>query len=348
MLMVIIAIAAGLLLELFFQLIKYRDDLNKISPQPIYNGYDLRYMPLYQPFGYMSVTDFLSGGKRRWGVYFLFRLFPPFAIFMLLAGILERYYAIDNVLLYILIAATISLLPRDLLMIFKAKYISERLIHAFNTVAVYTIAIGVSLISIYMSVAFVAPSLDGLFDNLWSTLTVAAIVLIYSRVSNPQYKQFDQQAEKTARDNYVFESYKTIKARYASTIEYAISEYGCSRPILYAVLIYENMNRPSWMRKIENIIVKTTRQELTVGIAQVKSDKALSDSESIMKAARILQGSSFADSGYGSGFVDIQQLESILEKYNSSALYAESISEIMAVLRQYTTDVFRFDYTPRG
>lgn len=341
---VIISILGGIVIELFFQLVKYRDDLNKNAPQPIYASYATGYMPLYQPIGYMSVVDFLSGGKRRWGVYYLFRLFPPFAILILLSAILGRYFSIANPLPYLLIASTLSLIFRDGAMLFMSKFISEKLLYLTNIIATYCIAAVITILAMNTDITFIAPSVSGLFDNLWSTLLVAAIVLLYSRITNPRAKTVDIQAEQTARDNYIFESYKKIKTKHSGDIDRAITLYATSKPILYAVLIYENMNRPAWMRLIENVIVKTTHKELTVGIAQVKSDRALTDSESISKAARILQGSSFADSGYGSGFVDIQQLEGILEKYNSSSLYAESIAEIMATLRRCTTDVFPFNY----
>lgn len=341
---VIISIIGGIVIELFFQLVKYRDDLNKNAPQPLYASYATGYMPLYQPIGYMSVVDFLSGGKRRWGVYYLFRLFPPFAILILLTAILGRYFSVTNPLPYLLIASTLSLILRDGAMVFISKFISEKLLHLVNIVTTYGIVVAITILATNTDITFIAPSVSGLFDNLWSTLLVAAIVLLYSRITNPRTKTVDVQAEQIARDNYIFESYKKIKSKHSSDIDNAIALYAASKPILYAVLIYENMNRPVWMRAIENAVVKATHRELTVGIAQVKSDRALSDSESISKAARILQGSSFADSGYGSGFVDIQQLEAILEKYNSSSLYAKSIAEIMATLRRCTTDVFPFSY----
>jgi len=347
---ILIAIVAGLLIEGFFQLIKYRDDLNKKSPQPIYKNYYLDsyyfplYQPLYQPGAYMSVVDFLSGGKRRWGAYLLFRFFPPLAILLLLAAIIERYFQVDATLLMLLIGATVSLALRDGWMVWGAKYTSSRIIHLCNIIATYGLCLLIGMAAQLFDITFIAPSVSGLFDNMWSTLLVATVVLLYSRIMYPQPKELDIQAEQTALDNYVFESYKTIGTKYGNVIDRAALQYSCSKPILYAVLIYENMNRPHWMRVVENTITKVTRAELTLGIAQVKSNKVISDEESILKAARILKNSNSADAGYGSGFVDIQQLEGILENYNSSALYAESVAEIMAALRKYTTDVFPFSY----
>jgi len=334
------AIIAGVVIELFFQLIKYADSLNKNGPIPVYREVASTYLPLYQPFGYMTVVDFLSGGKRRWGLYFLFRLLPPLLILLLLAGILSRYAPGTNVLLYLVIAASVSVIPRDVARIFFAKYISEKLIHTTNSLLIYVIAVGVGIWAQLYDLSFFAPSVSGLFDNLWSSLFVAVIALMYARITSPPMQGADEKAAQTARDNYVVESYGSIHSKHAAVIDEAIAKYGCSKPILYAVLIYENMNRPKWMRRSENLLVRVFRLELTVGLAQVKSDKPLSDAESIVRAAHILQGSSFADSGYGSGFVDLEQLESILKNYNSSNLYAESVAEIMSALRKYAPEVY--------
>ncbi len=70
------------------------------------------------------------------------------------------------------------------------------------------------------------------------------------------------------------------------------------------------------------------------------SDKPLSDEESIQRAAKILEGSIYADSGAGSGFTDTQQLEDILKNYNSSKIYAESIALIITKLRMYANELF--------
>jgi hypothetical protein len=332
------AIISCVLVEIFFMVIKYRDSLNSNGPRPNFTDY----IPLYQPIGYMSVRQFLSGGERRWVLYFLFRYTPHVVVLLLLSAILQKYWLLDNVLGYLLLATTISVLYRNVWGWYNAKFVSERILHAFNSVMLYLITFGVWTLSELTSLAFFAPSVSGVLDNLWSSVLAATAVLLYARATNPNAKFDDKQAEETARDNHVLRAYNLIRTNHEATISLGCQKYACSKPILYAVVIYENMNRPPSLRKLENIIVRFVKVPLTVGIAQVKSDKPLSDAESIEKAARILSGSASADNEFAGGFVDMQQLEGLLEKYNQSALYAESIAEIMSVLRRYT-DVFSFE-----
>lgn len=333
-----IAVVSGLVIDLFFRLVKYRDSLNELGPQPRYLDYG--YIVFYHSTRYTSVAEFLSGGSRRWGTYILFRLFPPFAILVLTAAIFQRYFDSVSTMPYLLITATVSVIFRDLWMVWGAKLISERLLHLANVLGIYLLTIAITIFASSVDISFIAPSAEGLFDNLWSTLLVAGIVLLYSRITNPYAKEIDERAEKTAKENYVFNSYEKIRNQFYIDIETAAEQYKCSIPTLYAVLIYENMNRPRWIRSIENAIVRVTRKELTVGIAQVKSDKVLTDSESITKAAYILRGSSKFDRGFIEGYINIQQLEDVLKKYNSSRLYTDSIAEIIVILNNYAPIIF--------
>jgi hypothetical protein len=96
------------------------------------------------------------------------------------------------------------------------------------------------------------------------------------------------------------------------------------------------MNRPGWLRSIENGIVRIFGWKLSVGIAQVQSSQPLTDAESIKKAAKILAKSAHIDK---KGDVNIGEVEQILKKYNSGALYAESISIIMSKLAKYASEI---------
>lgn len=54
--------------------------------------------------------------------------------------------------------------------------------------------------------------------------------------------------------------------------------------LLYAIMIYEDFNRPSYLRCIENILARLPapfHREYTLGIMQMRSDKPLTDEESI-------------------------------------------------------------------
>lgn len=331
----IYSVVAGVTIEIFFQLVKYRDSLNTDAPWPA-----TAYGEISDASNYMSVSQYLSGGSRKWVNYFLFRLLPLLIILTLLSGVLSRYFHVKDYLPYTLVAAGTSLLFRDLLDFFKATLISEKLLHIANIALVLALAVFVGYLADLVNFSFIAPSLSGLIDNLWSALLVAALILFYLRITNMSTKHQDDYAEEIAINNYITHSYNEVKSRYSGVIDHACQEYFCSKRILYAVLIHENMNRPIWIRTIENGLVRFFGLKLTVGIAQVSSDRPLTDEESIEMAAKILKGSTYADSGYGDGFANIGQLAEVLKNYNSSEAYVKSISQIITKLRIYANEVF--------
>lgn len=339
MLELIFTLSAGLILFGFFSLVKYRDQLNKVPPQ----GYRMGYIPLYVPIGYQWVTRFVSTVGRQWLLYFLFFTIPYIIILLLLAGCLQRYTAVNSIIWYELGAVITALLHSDIINLHKEKYISEKILHISKIVIACTVALSISFLSLYINFSFIAPSVSGLFDNLWSTLTVAALAVVYKELTDPYTNKRDAIADEIKTDNYIVQSYNKIRFAFEATIKSACDKYECSIPILYSVLIYENMNRPKWFRSIENAIVRLTHKRLTVGIAQVRSNKPLTDEESIWRAAEILQGSNNADAGYGTGFVDQAQLEEILKAYNEGTSYARSITDILGALRKYT-DAFPFSW----
>lgn len=56
--------------------------------------------------------------------------------------------------------------------------------------------------------------------------------------------------------------------------------------LIYAVMIYEDFNRPKHLRRIENLFMHILpyKRKLTLGIMQVTTDKPLTDEESILFA----------------------------------------------------------------
>ncbi|MCA9323819.1 hypothetical protein KC992_01825 [Candidatus Saccharibacteria bacterium] len=320
----VISFLAGLLIESFFRLVKYRDSLNNSGPRPKNQSYDT----------YLSVTEFVAGGERRWAGYIIFRTLPALIIFVLLAAILNKYFASVAIWPYLLIGAIISLTFRDVYALtLRRKTISEKLVHLMNIMLVLVVATGVSILDGRPILLQLAPSVSGIVDNLWSSLLVALLIIFYFESTNTGKIYTDDQAEKNARENYILNSYQTIIEKYEKVIFNACAKSNCSRTLLFSVLIFENMNRPELFRKLENIFVKVFKQELSVGLAQVRSKKPLSDEQSIIKAANILRGSQKLEK---KDHVDLQdKIARHLNTYNLNTIYVENITYIYQTLRTY-------------
>ena len=316
-----IAIAGGFLIEAFFQLVKYKDSLNSNNP--------ISYVSFLS--NYLSVRQFVSYGRRKWVNYFLFRTLPVAVIVLLVVSIEQRHFKVNQPWSYAFWAAIVSLLFRDIWGIFKKrKFISERLIHITNVLLVIFTGISIGLISNAVNLSIIAPSkIDNLLDNLWSSMIVAMLVLFYFRVTNMgSSHNVAEDENNTAFTNYVVRALGDIYDNYHESIDLFCRDESCNKLLLYSILVYEDMNRPRVIRKIENAIVTFLKCELTVGIAQVKSKKPLTDVESIKIAARILRSTNDCD------MYDNAEIKRVVGVYNSGKVYAQTIVEIMNIIRQ--------------
>ena len=248
----------------------------------------------------------------------------------LVAAIEQRYFNVFRPRIYVFITAILSLCFRDILVAFKKNiFTNERLVHVANIVMVTLVATGVCLLSDNLNLSFVAPSVEGLFDDLWSSLIATMLTVFYLQVTNMNTCSVSENKETVQFTNYVLSSFDTIYNTYCKQIDALCVRYSCNKVLLYAILIYENMNRPWLIRKIENGVVRLFKCELTVGIAQVKSNKPLADKESIKIASEILKNTNMIN------LHNFEELQRIVNIYNPEDCYARAISDIAKVLCVY-------------
>lgn len=311
------SIVAGFVIELFFQLIKYNDHKN-------------HRIAFDEPINYQSVHQFISSGHHRWLQYFIFRYTPPTIILTLLAGILRKYFGVHSVFVYLITSAMISMLPRDILSIFKSPRWSEKLVHIVNVSALSLIACTVGTLSTIWDFSALVPDIEDIVNSLWGALFTSMIIVGFLKITDMNNHKDSNSNLSDETSLYIMKSYTEINMKFGDIIRSACKNNSCSQYLLYAILINENMNRPYWIRKLENGLVRAFGITLTVGLAQIKSDTPISDSESILFAAVILNNSREFDTDD-----DMAHLQKILLPYNSSVQYLYTIANIIICLKQH-------------
>ena len=107
--------------------------------------------------------------------------------------------------------------------------------------------------------------------------------------------------------------------------------------IIYAVIIYEDFNRPKIARWIENLKFKVTKKPLTLGVMQVRSDRLLSDFESVqLGTEKIVE----AYKKYieklvekNESFSECAAIHSIIQDYNTGSSYNSEVSELADIIK---------------
>lgn len=193
----------------------------------------------------------------------------------------------------------------------------------------------------FLKMAF--PDLSSLRDSLWAALLTALVVALYLRTL--------LMSRSDSADNYVPDGdkadtggectrapwksqFELIRVRsanrtagnLASIIEESSRTHQLPTQLMSAIIVFESLNRPKHIRQIENLLVRIPGIELTVGPAQIRSSRPLSDQESItILAARMAHA---RDRAIAEGLSGQSIIEAILRDHNQSNCFLESVLDI--------------------
>lgn len=117
-------------------------------------------------------------------------------------------------------------------------------------------------------------------EDLRVILWFLAIIFIYQFIKDKELiKNKENLCEKFGMSGEgIVVSYAKLKHKYYNEIKYDNKELVL---ILYSIMIFENYNRPAFLRKYDNFLFKLNGGSRKLGIMQVKSNKFISDFESI-------------------------------------------------------------------
>ena len=137
----------------------------------------------------------------------------------------------------------------------------------------------------------ILPDPASLRDEMW----ILIVLFIYSTFNK---MTFGRTGTLKRKEMYLNKTYTRLKSKYDKTISKKCSNYFFIQ-VVYAIMIYENFNRPKIVRWIEYIHFWITKKPHTLGIMQVTSSKWINDEQSISLAINKI----------------ISDCESIIQKY---------------------------------
>lgn len=267
----------------------------------------------------LSLRDFTS--------YIVFRFLPPLIILILQISIFHKYFPYNQNALYNsgLLALTIivSIIPRDGRILYSKEESNKR--KAVHRVIIFVLlleAVIIGMISKDYNFSLIAPNLGAVRDNLWSNMLSALIIIGFiNLISIPK--------NRVPKDKFkiIEVKYSRIMRKYGTTIKKVCEEYQCHSGLLLSILIYEDMNRPRWFRFFEKVLFVQTKGEMTLGIAQVRTDKLINDNESIRIASELLQNTSAID------VANYDKVASVLFRYNFSKVFVDEVFDIVNYIK---------------
>ncbi|OGM76133.1 hypothetical protein A2210_02890 [Candidatus Woesebacteria bacterium RIFOXYA1_FULL_40_18] len=294
-----------------------------------YKSFELTWPELY--FATNDKTAlFVSVSFRR---FLMFRFLPPFVLIIFGLSVFLRDFGFRANLYVSLISISVYLINHDVKAIYQILTKSDKVKTYFNLwfqiilhlfVVVLMLVLGV--VSAYIvssnlfSITKILPTFQGLADNLWSSL-IAVLLAVY-------FKEIFSH-EGLSQDILYRRSLETIPPKLLNLIESESKKHNADENLVKAVCVAENLQRPKWVRKIENIKA-FLRLYGTYGIMQVRSNKPISDEESIKVAIR----ERFKNSA---SVFDPDQRRKIVSDYNKDSRYIDVVFNILSYLGDFQT-----------
>lgn len=202
---------------------------------------------------------------------FIFRTLSPVVYIVLVSGISYKVNA-DWVTKDIYLVTVYYFLFRALFNVLTGRLL---LLNWITQAAYWVTSI---LMSYYIYTNFIAnkdflfPSKEDLGSALWLGI-VAFLYLTFNKVSLPHARTLQR------KKRYLENRYVRFQRQYHEIVD-EIVENQEQEALAYAIIIYENFNRPKIYRLMEGLVFGLGIVK-TLGVMQIKSDKRISDEESV-------------------------------------------------------------------
>jgi len=186
----------------------------------------------------------------------------------------------------------------------------------------------------FVSVKNVFISVEELKEELW----IAIFVVLYQFAKQLLDKKVTQDSvlKKGKLSRYISNRFNKFFTKYNGLMDITAKTRDMYI-FLYAIMIFEDYNRGPICRFFERIKVRLGNSA-TVGIMQIKSDKPLSDEESIIEFIKWIENR-LCEEGTS---LDVMQINDLAWEYNNDSAYAKSVAYIYECLYEYIEEVPKY------
>jgi hypothetical protein len=226
--------------------------------------------------GYLQISIFLKDEDSP-AFNVIFRILSPVVFMFIIAALLYKLN-LDNLVKNIYFIPIYYLVFRLLFNLLT----NRTLLMNWSRQVFYWISI-ISL-SYYCYITFILkktnlfPDFSTLSNELW------IIIMIYLYAVFNKMK-FSQKRTTNRKNRYLRNRYHLFYKKYATEINDSVKNEKL-KTIIYAIMIYEDFNRPSIVRTIERVVHLISKKEHSLGIMQVKSNKLIDDETSVNLAIK--------------------------------------------------------------
>jgi hypothetical protein len=278
--------------------------------------------------GYMEISIFVKTDEAP-ALNFLIRVLTP-VVYTIIVSTILYYFELDryvwNIFLvniyYIVFRLLFNLLTnRGLLLNWYRQFL-------------YWAAIVVISYFTYEKLIKVKTNILPDFTTIANELWIIILIFVFQVTNNIRLSE-----ERTIKrkKNYLKTRYNYFKKLYGKQIK-EITQNEVLEAITFAILIYEDFNRPKLVRIIENIKFRLTKKPHTLGVMQVTTSKLLTDIESVtLGTTKIVDAHKTYLQKPIEEYQDNYELfamSEIISQYNTGTSYINEVSELAHSIKE--------------
>jgi hypothetical protein len=277
--------------------------------------------------GYMEISIFVKTEEAP-ALNFLIRVLTPI-VYIIIVSTSLYYFGLDKFVWNIYLVNIYYILFR---LIFNLVTNRGLLLNWYRQFLYWTAIIVISYFT-YEKLIKVKANILPDFTTVANELWIIILIFIFQVANN---LRFSQEATQKRKDNYLKSRYTYFKRFYGQLIK-DLTNNEILESIVYAIIIYEDFNRPKIARQVENLKFRLTKKPQTLGVMQVSSDKLISDLESvklgtekIVNAYKKYLENPTENSG---DYFDWYAKDFIISDYNAGTSYNGEVSELADTIK---------------
>jgi len=275
--------------------------------------------------GYMQISIDMEEESSP-AFNFMFKAIAPVIIMILFVALAQAMHFDSYIVHCYLIVVYYWLIKICVVMLYGRGSLTNWTVQIFYWIS--SIGLSIYVYKLIDEVDKILPNPASLRDEIW----ILIILFLYSTFNKVT---FGRTGTLKRKEKYLNKTYTHLKSKYDKTISEECSNYFFIQ-VVYAIMIYENFNRPKIVRWIENIHFWITKKPHTLGIMQVTSSKWINDEQSISLAINkiisdcdsIIQ--EFAKNNVSFSLNTI--VETIAGKYNKDDDYVYEVRQIFSAI----------------
>lgn len=272
--------------------------------------------------GYMEISIFVKTEEAP-ALNFLIRVLTP-VVYIILASTILYYFGHDKFVKNIYFVNIYYIVFRLLFNLITNRGL---LLNWYRQLLYWSAIVVISFYT-YEKLIKVKANILPDFTTISNELWIIILIFIF-QVSNNL--RFSQESTKKRKDNYLKSRYNHFNKKYGRLIK-DITQNEVLESIAFAVIIYEDFNRPKIVRLIENLKFRFTKKTHTLGVMQFSSNKLISDLQSIKLGTKkiVIAYQNFIENPTENSqdYFEWYAKDYIINDYNTGSSYNSEVSEL--------------------